>query len=255
MARSGGLQWTYANTDFNRARAEHNLPLPLGCDRQRACRRQRGSRTWRRRDFYDFSSAYRCHDGSASDVSVTGATVSGTINPMGTDTQYHFDYGTDTTYGNQAPVPDGEVGSDSVEHSLTQTLTGLAPSTTYHYRLVAVIDGFPVDGADATFTTSPVCGLAVTGPSTVTLEGGFGKALVDLADPSVVGLWLRQPDGTVSPESLVSADPSSGRGGLGYSYFEGGAPGSGVTTSYSSRGSCVTAQPTVGAGEVGTSSQ
>ena len=65
--------------------------------------------------------------GSATGVTGIRATITGTINPKGVDTQYHFEYGTDTTYGSQTPPSNGEVGSDSAAHALSRTLVGLTP--------------------------------------------------------------------------------------------------------------------------------
>ena len=57
--------------------------------------------------------------GAASGITTIDATLSGSINPMGTDTQYQFEYGTDTSYGNVVPASPGEVGADSTVHALT----------------------------------------------------------------------------------------------------------------------------------------
>ena len=85
------------------------------------------------------------------------ATLAGIVNPQGAPTTYHFDWGGTTAYGNQAPMIDGAVGSDSTEHSLSQALTGLRPGATYHYRIVASDCGGCASGttygADVTFTT------------------------------------------------------------------------------------------------------
>jgi phosphodiesterase/alkaline phosphatase D-like protein len=115
--------------------------------------------------------------GAATNITIVGATVGGTINPMGTDTRYHFDYGTDTSYGSRTPSPDAGVGSDSTAHTLNRTLTDLTPRTTYHYRLVATVNGASVYGADKTFTTAQLLTVAETGAATkvgqqtVTLSG------------------------------------------------------------------------------------
>jgi outer membrane protein assembly factor BamB len=92
--------------------------------------------------------------GSPSSVTQTSATVSGTSNPEGQATTYHFDYGTSTGYGQSAPVPDGSVGSDSSDHTISANLSGLSPGTTYHYRLVAKNAAGTTFGADQTFTTA-----------------------------------------------------------------------------------------------------
>jgi predicted lipoprotein with Yx(FWY)xxD motif len=83
-----------------------------------------------------------------------GFEMKGTVNPYGLDTTYHFEYGTTTAYGTNLPVPDADVGSGQYGVAVSQTVTGAAPSTTYHYRLVATNSAGPTMSGDVSFTTS-----------------------------------------------------------------------------------------------------
>jgi len=78
----------------------------------------------------------------------TTATLNGTVDPNGTATSYHFEYGTTTDYGLESPTQSAGSGPDPVP--VQATVSGLTASTTYHYRLVAG----DVNGADATFKTT-----------------------------------------------------------------------------------------------------
>jgi hypothetical protein len=80
------------------------------------------------------------------------ATLNGTVNPQGADTQYFFEYGTTTAYG-LATVPQA-AGSGTANVAVQATISGLTASTTYHYRLVATSGSDRVEGLDQTFTTS-----------------------------------------------------------------------------------------------------
>jgi hypothetical protein len=91
--------------------------------------------------------------GSATGVTSTSATLTGTVNPNGQATTYHFDYGRTVTYGGR--TPDTAAGSANTATSVTAALTGLARKTLYHYRLVATNPSGTTVGADATFTTRP----------------------------------------------------------------------------------------------------
>jgi hypothetical protein len=93
--------------------------------------------------------------GAATGVSATQATLNGTVVPGNQTTTYHFDYGPTTGYGTSIPLPDGTVGSDNTSHAVAQTIAGLAPGATYHYRLVATNPSGTVNGTDQTFTTLP----------------------------------------------------------------------------------------------------
>jgi hypothetical protein len=88
--------------------------------------------------------------GPASGISVNGASISGTINPQGNETSYRFEYGTDTGYATQAF---GTVLPEQGEQTVTLSLQGLDPGTTYHYRLVVSNPAGTSEGADETFTT------------------------------------------------------------------------------------------------------
>ncbi|HTZ86179.1 MAG TPA: hypothetical protein VMB05_05880 [Solirubrobacteraceae bacterium] len=96
---------------------------------------------------------------AATGVSLTGATLAARVNPQGQPTTYHFDWGLTTAYGARVPASDLSVGSDTSEHSLEQGLTGLAPDTAYHFRVVASNCGGCAEGTsygqDQTFTTAP----------------------------------------------------------------------------------------------------
>jgi len=118
----------------------------------------------------------------ATQIASTSATLTGSVTPVGTPTTYHFDYGTSASYGSSAPVPDASAGSGTSEQQETLDLTGLAPGTTYHYRIVATATNSsgPIteititDGPDQTFTTLPTQAGAVTGnpfsPGTATIS-------------------------------------------------------------------------------------
>jgi len=90
--------------------------------------------------------------GPVTAVGATTATVSGTVNPNGDATSWHFDYGTTTSYGTSTSST--SIGASTANSSVTSNLTGLTPGTVYHYRVVATSAGGTTQGADGIFTTS-----------------------------------------------------------------------------------------------------
>jgi hypothetical protein len=92
---------------------------------------------------------------SSANVAVGEARLEAAIDPENAATAYHFEYGPAAgSYDASTPVveiPAGLLQSVSVN----TVLTGLAPSTTYHYRVVAS-NALPavVDGSDEMFMTS-----------------------------------------------------------------------------------------------------
>ncbi|HEX2070389.1 MAG TPA: hypothetical protein VHF90_01925 [Thermoleophilaceae bacterium] len=86
----------------------------------------------------------------------TSAVLSATVNPNGSPTDYYFEYGPTTGYGQRVPFPSGSAGSGATSRVVTQLISGLEPGTTYHYRVVAESDVGTATGGDVSFTTRGV---------------------------------------------------------------------------------------------------
>jgi hypothetical protein len=89
--------------------------------------------------------------GGTSQVTQTSVTLTGHVNPNGAQTTYFFQYGTSTLYGATTGPTDAGAGTNS--KIATAGLTGLAPFTKYHYRIVAQNSKGTTFGGDRTFTT------------------------------------------------------------------------------------------------------
>jgi alpha-galactosidase len=123
---------------------------------------------------------------SSSSVSSTSATVSGTVNPQGQPTTYHFDYGTDTSYGSTSPAspPNPSAGSGTTAQPESANLTGLTAGVTYHYRIEATSASGTSYGPDQTFTTTGGPVGPPSGPTTApqgSWVGTYGGSGYDLA--------------------------------------------------------------------------
>jgi DNA-binding beta-propeller fold protein YncE len=84
-------------------------------------------------------------------VVYTEASLKALVNPEGLSTTYHFEYGPDTSYGKS--TPEIAIGSDRKEHAALADLEGLAPDTSYHWRIVAINQSGATEGEDHLFTT------------------------------------------------------------------------------------------------------
>ena len=117
----------------------------------------------------------------------TSATLNGTLTPNGVDAHYYFQWGKTASYGNEAPLPPGEdAGSGIGAVAAKAELTGLAPNTTYHYRLVATNSFGTTDGADQAFSTS--------GPPRITTKSVTG-----------IGHETATLNGEVNPDELETS--------------------------------------------------
>jgi hypothetical protein len=91
--------------------------------------------------------------GAPADVAIQTATLTGSVDPNGAETTYFFQFGATSLYGAQTTT--GSAGAGASRVAVTAALTGLAPATTYHYRLVARNRNGLVKGADRRFKTKP----------------------------------------------------------------------------------------------------
>ena len=127
----------------------------------------------------------------ATGVTATNATINGTVNPNGLVSSCYFQWGTSTAYGNT--LPPVSLPADSTALGTSAGLSGLSPSTTYHYRLVATNSAGISTGADQSFTTLPFT-LAdngftyVTNNETITITGYTGPGGDVVIPSSINGL-------------------------------------------------------------------
>jgi hypothetical protein len=76
----------------------------------------------------------------AGKLTASSARLSASVNPEGQATTYEFEYGTTTAY--KSHTKSAAAGSGGSAKTITATIKGLEPHTTYHYRLVASsVDG------------------------------------------------------------------------------------------------------------------
>jgi hypothetical protein len=101
---------------------------------------------------------------AAGSVTANSAVMNGTINPNGATTSAYFQYGTTTSYGSTGQSTTGITAT----RSLQAMVTGLAPSTTYHYRIVASNSGGTSYGSDMSFTTIAATVTVPKAPSNLT---------------------------------------------------------------------------------------
>jgi hypothetical protein len=110
--------------------------------------------------------------GGAAQLTITTATLTGTVNPRGLSTSYYFQYGTTTAYGSRTPST--AAGKGTAGTAAAAQIGGLGSNTKYHYRLVAHNTDGTTAGNDRTFTTprQPL-GLALSAAPNPVVFGGL----------------------------------------------------------------------------------
>lgn len=107
--------------------------------------------------------------GGAADVGQQTVTLTGTVDPNGAPATYYFQYGPTVVYGSPtvATTVDRKI-------NVTAAVSGLAPATAYHYRLLAQNSHGLTTGKDRTFTTrrQPLGETLAATPNPVPIGGG-----------------------------------------------------------------------------------
>ena len=168
-----------------------------------------------------------------SSLSAYGATLKANVSAGSSPATLVFEWGTTTAYGSQI-THSTPLGTSQYE-VISDALSGLTPSTTYHYRLAATNNEGTSNGPNTTFTTpalptvtthaaSGVQPVAATLNGTYTPNGGSYTAVFDYgettsygltASPSPGGLIVIGPGGiligggspTVNPSSTINVQP------------------------------------------------
>ena len=113
-----------------------------------------------------------------AEVGASEAKLGALVSPGAIQTSYRFEYGTTTEYGSSTPFPEGSVGEGVQSRAVWASANGLAPGTTYHYRVVASneLASGGVAGPDQTFTTPTAEQAACPNEQ---MRGGFSQKLPD----------------------------------------------------------------------------
>jgi hypothetical protein len=119
-----------------------------------------------------------------SEATISEAKLGALINPGGLQTTYRFEYGATTAYGHSVPFPEGSVGEGVSSRTVWASASGLAPGTTYHYRVVATNELGTAVGPDQTFATLTAVQAACL--PNEEFRGGFSARLPDCRAYEVV---------------------------------------------------------------------
>lgn len=148
----------------------------------------------------------------ATTIKRTAATLEATVNPNGADVdECRFEYGTTLSYGSSEPCSTPP-GSGTSPVRVSAMLSGLDPSTTYHFRIVIAYSGGSVSGVDRTFGTLGSAPTLVTEePSAISQTSATLNAKVDPNGREISECAFEY--GTTSAyESTVPCTPSPGSG-------------------------------------------
>jgi hypothetical protein len=164
-----------------------------------------GTNTGLDRTFVSGPAAPLINEQSVEAIGFSDAIVRALINPRGSETTYHVEYGPSNAYG-QSTTESAPFGfsSDHTPRAVAVHIDGLDPATTYHFRFVATNSVAGAQGSDATFATSSAPPSFGPCPND-RFRGGPGSALPDCrAYEQATPVDKHGADAQVSP-NLTSA--------------------------------------------------
>lgn len=88
---------------------------------------------------------------AATNITISSATLNGTVNPNGLTTIAWFQWGPTASYGNATPGT--SLGTETTNLPFSDSLSGLTPGTSWHFRLVATNSAGTSYGDDVSFRT------------------------------------------------------------------------------------------------------
>jgi hypothetical protein len=146
----------------------------------------KGEKVW----VFALPTAPRVENELSAEVTTSEAKLGALVNPGGIAATYRFEYLTEAAFqangssfsgpehAISVPFPEGSVGEGLTSHTVWAAASGLAPGTTYHYRVVATSELAPegVAGYDQAFTTETAEQAACPNEQ---FRGGFSGALPD----------------------------------------------------------------------------
>lgn len=127
----------------------------------------------------------------ATSIGSTSATLNGSVNPAKQNTTYSFQYGATIKYGASTAT---QTVTGNGTKPVSAVISGLIPSTVYHYRLIATNASGTSDGQDAAFMTT-ASGTAVPSKNAVSIAaiphtvtyGRSGRLTGDVSGPKSGG--------------------------------------------------------------------
>ncbi len=170
--------------------------------------------------------------GDPQGVTATQATLRATVSVSALGGNVVWQYGTSTRYGTtSAAVATGLLG---INQTLTLSVAGLAPDTTYHVRAVATSGLTTAYGRDVSFTTAPVStsgpgdGSGDTGGGSGTSGSGSGSSGSGSSGSGSSGSGSTSPSTTTTTTTTTTTSKSPSSSSSGTTRDDAGDPASTV---------------------------
>jgi hypothetical protein len=127
------------------------------------------------------------------------------VSPGVLDATVSFQYGTTTNY--VSTTPGQVIAAGLTQIPVSAALTGLAPNTTYHFRVVVTDSSGTVNGADQTFTTEPLAKEALATGSTIGSETVTSLGVPSIDDSGAIVVLATLTTATSQSSAILGGSP------------------------------------------------
>jgi N-acetylneuraminic acid mutarotase len=138
-------------------------------------------------------------------VASFSAALNGSLDPHGLTTTVHVQYGTTTSYGLMSAA---QTQTGNTYRNVTSNISGLAASTTYHFRMAASNSAGTRYGSDRSFMTLSATGAPVVITNPATNVASFSAALNGSLDPHGLPTTVHFQYGTTASYGFMTAAQS-----------------------------------------------
>jgi hypothetical protein len=153
---------------------------------------------------------------AAQNVTPTNATLVGVVNPESGNTQYYFQWGPTTNYGNFTHTNTLSANLDSAQE-VTAFIGNLTPSTTTHFQLVAINSAGTSYGGDQSVGTPSLPLPVITQVSNLFVIVGqeivISNSAVVATPPVTFSLGAPEPEGaSITTDGVFNWTPTCAQG-------------------------------------------
>jgi photosystem II stability/assembly factor-like uncharacterized protein len=141
----------------------------------------------------------------ATNVASFSAILNGSLNPRGSTTTVHFQYGPTTSYGFTTPM---QTQTGNTFRTISANIGSLSANAIYHFRIVATNSAGTRFGSDRTFTTLSPTGAPVVRTNPATNVASFSATLNGSLDPHGLTTSVHFEYGTTTSYGLTTAPQS-----------------------------------------------
>ncbi len=147
--------------------------------------------------------------GNASSITLTSATINGTVSAQNSSANAYVAYGTSTgVYSDTVAVNENPLGSAMDTLSVTASLSGLNNSTTYYYTVFATNNAGTTTGTEQTFSTLALPLVVTSSPDSISGTGVKLQGTINAQNTTTDARFVYKLSSSGTYADTVTASPA-----------------------------------------------